>query len=64
MKLLWTILGILLFLLLAVIAISFICFRMAFYSPRRRPSPDDPIQTPEGDIYDAFREQMEAWTRE
>jgi len=64
MKLLWIILGILLFLLLAVVAISFICFRMAFYSPRRRPSPDEPIQTPEGDIYDAFREQMEAWTRE
>ena len=64
MKPLWIILGILLFLLLAVIAISFICFRMAFYSPRRRPSPDEPIQTPEGDIYDAFREQMEAWTRE
>lgn len=64
MKLFWMILGILLFLLLAVVAISFICFRMAFFSPRRRPSPDDPIQTPEGDIYDAFREQMEAWTRE
>ena len=64
MKHFWTILGILLFLLLAVVTISFICFRMAFFSPRRRPSPDDPIQTPEGDIYDAFREQMEAWTRE
>ena len=64
MKLLWIILGILLFLLLAVIAISFVCFRMAFYSPRRRPSPDEPIQTPEGPVYEPFREQMEAWTRE
>jgi len=64
MKLLWIILGILLFLLLAVIAISFVCFRMAFFSPKRRPGPDDPIETPEGDIYDPFREQMIAWTRE
>ena len=64
MKLFWIILGIILFLLLAVLAISFVCFRMAFFSPRRRPSPDDPIDTPEGDIYDAYREQMEAWTRE
>ena len=64
MKLLWIILGILLFLLLAVIAISFVCFRMAFFSPKRRPGPDDPIETPEGAIYDAFRDQMIAWTKE
>ena len=64
MKLLWIVLGILLFLLAAVIAISYICFRMAFYSPRRRPSPDDPIETPEGPIYEVFKEQREAWIRE
>ena len=64
MKLLWILCGIAAFLALAVLGISYICYRMAFYSPKRRPGPDDPIETPEGPIYDAFRDQMIAWTRE
>ena len=64
MKLLWILCGIAAFLALAVLGISYICYRMAFYSPKRRPGPDDPIETPEGPIYDAFRDQMVQWATE
>ena len=64
MKLLWILCGIAAFLALAVLGISYICYRMAFYSPKRRPGPDDPIETPEGAIYDAFRDQMVQWATE
>ena len=64
MEILCWILGILIFLALAAVLAAYICYRMAFYSPRRHPSPDDPIETPEGDIYEPYRAQMEAWTRE
>ena len=60
---LW-ILAVAAFLAAAAVLIAWICYRMAFYSPDRRISPDDPIATPEGEIYEVFKEQMEAWTRE
>jgi len=64
MTLLWILLGIVLFLLLAGAGIAWICYRMAFFSSRKHPTPDEPIDTPQGEIYDRFRDQMEAWTRE
>ena len=64
MGILFWILGIALFVALVVLAAAYICFRMAFYSPRRKPTPDEVIEMPQGAIYDVFREQMETWTRE
>lgn len=49
---------------LAAVLISYICFRMAFYSPARPPEKSDAIEIPEGEIYKEFRECMENWVRE
>lgn len=56
-----TILIILCILILAVLAISYICFRMAFYAPPRKPMPPDFIDIPDGEAYAVFRDQMTQW---
>ena len=43
---------------------SFICFMMVFYSPKRRVLGPDEYEIPEGEIYEVFREDMIAWTKE
>ena len=53
-----------LFLLAAVLIISYICFRMGFLAVRKEAADPEAIDIPEGEIYEAFRPQMEAWTRE
>jgi len=57
-----TVLYILLFLILAVLGISYGCFRIAFYAPRK-PETED-ISLPVGEIYEVFREQMVGFIRE
>ena len=49
---------------LLVLLAAYICYRMAFYAPPRKPLPPDVIETPVGEIYDPFRPAMENWTRE
>lgn len=49
---------------LLVLITAYICYRMAFYSAPRKPLPADVIQIPDGEIYEAFREKMENWTRQ
>ena len=56
--------GIILFLAAAVLMASYLCFRMAFYAPRKKLSDSEEIDIPEGEIYEPFRPQMEKWTRE
>ena len=56
------VLYILLFLILAVLLISFLCFRMAFYATRQ-PDKED-ISLPLGDIYEVYRDQMVAFIKE
>ncbi len=56
------VLYILLFLILAVLVISYICFRMAFYASRKPDTGDFPL--PEGKIYEQYRDQMAAFIRE
>ena len=61
---LWILMGAVLFAAAAVLLISYICFRMAFLArPHPVCAPED-IDIPEGEIYEPFRPQMEAWTRE
>ena len=43
--------------------ITYICYRMAFYAPPRKPM-GEAIEIPEGEIYEAYREPMENWARE
>ncbi len=61
---LWIFLGIVAVLAVVVLIISFICFRMAFYSPNRDPEKYGTDCVPEGEIYEPFKEQMESWAKE
>ena len=64
MEFLWIGLGIVAFIAIAILVISYICFRMAFYVPDRNPEDYDVGGIPEGKIYEQFRESMEKWTEE
>ena len=61
---LWIILGVVIALALMIVLISYLCFRMAFYSPDRPATPSDAIDIPEGEAYIPFRENMEKWARD
>ena len=52
------------FLILAVLTISYLCFRIGFYVPPRKPADPSVIPIPEGEIYEVFRSDMERWVRE
>ena len=56
--------GIMLTILAAVAAICLYCYRVAFYSPPRKPLPKDHIEIPAGKIYEPFRPKMEEWVRQ
>ncbi|MBQ9837485.1 MAG: alpha/beta hydrolase [Oscillospiraceae bacterium] len=61
---LWIILGVVIALALMIVLFSYLCFRMAFYSPDRPATPSDAIDIPEGEAYIPFRENMEKWARD
>ena len=63
MKFICIIIGILLLLIMLTILTAYICFRMAFYNPKPK-GPKEEYPTPEGAIYDPFREQMIGWIKE
>ena len=63
MKLFWIILSIAAVLCLVAVLGAYICYRMAFYSPKRKPKAPDVIDIPEGEIYEVYREDMEKWAR-
>ena len=48
----------------AVLLVSYICFRMAFYVPDSSRPDREEIQVPEGRIYEPYHERMTAWVRE
>lgn len=62
MTALWIILGVIAAALI-VLAASFICFRMAFYSPRRKED-DGEFALPDGEIYKAYKDIMYSWANE
>ena len=64
MQILWITLGAIVFAAVAFFAITYGCFRMAFYVPNRDPAHYEEGGIPEGEIYEPFRECMEAWTNE
>lgn len=54
---------ILLFILcLPVLAISYICFRIAFYVPPRGSEIDEAIDLPQGEVYEKYHDVMREWT--
>ena len=59
------ILGVIVFAAILVFLAAYICFRLTFYTKRVERSGDpDEVVLPEGDIYEAFREDIENWTRQ
>ena len=59
------ILAIAAFAVIFVFAAAYVCFRLTFYSQRVKRSDDpDEIALPEGDVYEAFRPEIENWTRQ
>ncbi len=42
---------------------TFVCFRMAFYSPKRKPLGDDEYDLPDGEIYEEYRESLISWMK-
>ena len=62
MPFLWTALGIIGFLALAILITAFVCHRMMYCSPAKRTLGEGEYAIPDGDIYEAFREDMIAWT--
>lgn len=47
-----------------VLAISYICFFMAFFVPKHMPPADDDYSIPKGKIYEPYRDEMVAWMKE
>ena len=57
-------LGIILALAAIVLLISYICFRIAFYVPKKNIIGPDDYPIPDGEIYEPYREQMVSWMKE
>ena len=45
-----------------VLAISYLCFRIGFYAPKKPPLSPDQIDLPEGEIYEPYWDAMREWT--
>ena len=48
----WIGLGVVLFLVLAVLGIAYYCFRIAFYAPKKPPISSEEFPLPEGKVYE------------
>lgn len=64
MELLYIGLGVAVFLVIAVLVISYICFRMAFYVKKRDKAPKEEFPIPKGKIYEPYRDKMVGWMKE
>lgn len=64
MEFLYIGLGVVAFLTVAVLAISYICFRMAFYVKDSDKIPKGEYPIPNGKIYEPYRDQMVGWMKE
>ena len=60
----YIIISILIFILLAVIITSYVCFRMAFYVTKKQKIKNNNLLIPHGRIYEPHREQMLQWIDE
>ena len=46
-----------------ILLLSFVCFMLVFYSPKRKPLAEDEYQIPKGDIYEVHRDYMITWIK-
>ncbi len=64
MTALYIALGILAFLVILTFITAFICYRICFYSPKRKEYGPDEYEIPDGRIYEPYRDQMIQWMKE
>ena len=64
MQPIWILLLIIAVIAFLVLLTAFICYRMAFYAPKRKPKPDGELDVPKGEIYDVYRKDFERWAAE
>ena len=64
MKILYIGLGLAAFLAVAVLVISYGCFRMAFYVSEKNKEPKEEYPIPKGEIYEPYRDKMVGWIKE
>ena len=64
MKILYIGLGLAAFLAVAVLVISYVCFRMAFYVSEKNKKPKEEYPIPKGEIYEPYRDKMVGWIKE
>ena len=64
LNLLKTILCIALVLALLIILISYICFRIVFYVPRKKEELTDELPVPKGELYEPYHDMMRHWIKE
>ena len=63
MTYLWIAGSIILFFIILATVIAYICYRMAFYAPPRKPRDPDAFDLPEGAVYEPFRDLMIGFAR-
>ena len=56
--------SIIIFIILLALLITYICFRIVFYVPRKQELSPDAIPLPEGEIYEPYHPLMENWILE
>lgn len=64
MKTLIILLTITFLVMILIILSSYICFRLAFYVPKKRPKTMEEFDLPRGKIYEPYHDKMIAWTKE
>lgn len=60
----WIILGVIVAAAVLVLSVTLYCFFRVFYSPKRTPLGPDEYAIPDGEIYEAHRDQIVDWTKE
>lgn len=64
MNILLILFGLALLVALLIILITYICFRMVFYVPRKHEKPSDELPVPMGKIYEPYHHLMRHWIKE
>ena len=64
MWILWTILSVAAFLVVAAVSTAFVCFYMIFYSSRKNDKDAEEYPIPEGEVYLPFRDTIVNWVKE
>lgn len=64
MNIIYLLLCITLFLAMLILLITYICFRIVFYVPRKQIKPSNEIPVPEGPLYEPYHPLMRQWIQE